>query len=169
MKKFLVVFALFCALVVMFGCNKNHQVSYKLQWSNKASDSMPWNDAINYCKNLNEGGHSDWRLPNIDELRTLIKNCPKTESGGECKVSEQGKCLSLKCWQPSSSCSCALKEDNSGYYSKLGDDDNVGLLSSSVVSDDSNRVWYIGFGYAGPTALYNKAISGQVRCVRNAE
>ena len=45
-----------------------------LQWSNKAPNIMNWNDAKQYCANLNEGGHSDWRLPNIDELKTLIGN-----------------------------------------------------------------------------------------------
>ncbi|MBR4531566.1 PEGA domain-containing protein [bacterium] len=45
-----------------------------LQWSNIAEDEMTQNEAINYCENLNEGEYSDWRLPNIDELRTLVNN-----------------------------------------------------------------------------------------------
>ncbi len=35
---------------------------------------MTWNDAVDYCANLNEDGYSDWRLPNIDELKTLMGN-----------------------------------------------------------------------------------------------
>ena len=42
------------------------------QWSNKAPSEMKWIDAVDYCNNLNEGGYSNWRLPNIDELKTLI-------------------------------------------------------------------------------------------------
>lgn len=167
MKRILIFVALVW-IFLMVGCSKNTQVNKVLQWSNKASDSMLWNDAVNYCKNLNEGGHNDWKLPNIDELRTLIKNCPKTENGGECKVSEKGQCLSLERCQQTSSCFCELKENNNGYYSKIGDDDNVGLLSSSVMSDDSNRAWYVSFGSGGIAPAY-KAIFGQVRCVRNAE
>ena len=39
-----------------------------LQWSKKAPGVMNWDDAVKYCKNLKEGKHNDWRLPDIDEL-----------------------------------------------------------------------------------------------------
>lgn len=31
-----------------------------------------WTDALTYANNLNLGGHSDWRLPNVNELGSLI-------------------------------------------------------------------------------------------------
>ena len=56
-----------------------------LIWSEKAENTMAWQDAKNYCNNHTEGGFS-WHLPNIDELRTIIKD-RKTAAGGECNVS----------------------------------------------------------------------------------
>jgi len=31
-----------------------------------------WNDAINYCENLDRATFTDWRLPNINELYTIV-------------------------------------------------------------------------------------------------
>ena len=55
---------------------ENHGIKKigRLYWSNKTANTMDWNNAINYCKNLNEGGFSDWRLPNINELKTILDN-----------------------------------------------------------------------------------------------
>ena len=47
-----------------------------LQWQdNSAAGSLlsAWNTAINYCENtLTLGGHNDWRLPNINELLSIV-------------------------------------------------------------------------------------------------
>jgi hypothetical protein len=45
-------------------------------------------DALRYCEELLMGGYDDWRLPNIDELRTLVSGNPQTETGGECPMTE---------------------------------------------------------------------------------
>ena len=128
------------------------------RWSSKSKKMMNWYDAVDYCKNLNEDGHNDWRLPNIDELRTLIKNCPKTETGGQCKISEKNGCLSNSCWQPRGSCYC---EDGAD-YSKLGD---TGWLWSSSTVSDKDTVWYVTFRLGLIDGGY-KSSSTYVRCIR---
>ena len=36
--------------------------------SNESANTMHFGNAIRYCYTLNEGGHSDWHLPSLDEL-----------------------------------------------------------------------------------------------------
>ena len=31
-----------------------------------------WEDALEYANNLSLGGHSDWRLPNVNEMASLL-------------------------------------------------------------------------------------------------
>ena len=130
-----------------------------LIWSDRSQNYMDWNEAQQYCEDLTEGGFTDWRLPNIDELRTTIKNCPKTETGGDCKVSEKnGR------WKPDGSCYCDYTENNGGYYSKLGDSDVIWLWSSTL-SGNTNYAWLVSF-HDGRVNNYNKSSNNYVRCVR---
>ncbi|DAB29733.1 MAG TPA: hypothetical protein CFH84_07945 [Sulfurimonas sp. UBA12504] len=44
-----------------------------LQWQDDVIGStIAWQSAIDRCENLVLGGQSDWRLPNINELKTII-------------------------------------------------------------------------------------------------
>ena len=137
-----------------------------LIWSPLASNDMTQPNALNYCENLVLYGFSDWHLPTIDELRTLIKNCPGTETNGACAISEKNGKLSES--DSSSSCSCTHMNNNGGYYSKIGDDDTVSPWSSSSRSDDTERAWYVGF-FAGKINNSDKSVLSDVRCVRNVE
>ncbi|MBR4531008.1 DUF1566 domain-containing protein [bacterium] len=143
MKKiiYLTVFVLF-ALV---GCNN-------LQWSEIAPNEMTWYEAKQYCVNLDEGGHNDWRLPNIDELRTLIK-VPETISGGKCQISEKAGKLATKDYT----------EECDSSTSKLGD--RYSFWSSSTLSDYEDDAWVVNFSL-GHVDDYRKGHDSRVRCVR---
>gem|GEM_PF-2805885 len=43
-----------------------------LMWKVKTDEGYTWNEASAYCEDLTLGGHADWRLPEIDELETLV-------------------------------------------------------------------------------------------------
>jgi hypothetical protein len=49
-----------------------------LEWQDDYSDNSNnikqtiWQSAIDYCENLNLDGKSDWRLPNLNELTSLV-------------------------------------------------------------------------------------------------
>jgi hypothetical protein len=48
------------------------------------SGGQTWNNAIDFCNGLNYAGHSDWRLPNVRELHSLIdyeRSLPPLPSG----------------------------------------------------------------------------------------
>lgn len=128
-------------------------------WSPKSSSLMDWDDAVSYCDNLTECGYSNWHLPTISELRTLIQNCSFTVTGGSCGVTDS--CLSYSNCRNDACNGCS--SDSSGKYSKLGD---IGWFwSSSVQSDNSILVWSVSFSL-GHVSSHSVANDSFVRCVR---
>lgn len=43
-----------------------------LQWQDTSPEKRIWKDAIDFCENSSFAGYEDWRLPNINELKTII-------------------------------------------------------------------------------------------------
>ena len=55
-----------------------------LMWSEITDDEMDWEEAMEYAKNLREGGYKDWRLPTVSELQNIFdyeKGKPKIDFG----------------------------------------------------------------------------------------
>jgi len=51
-------------------------------------DQFPWGDAVARCEGSELCGSTDWAMPNIGELRSLIRGCPETETGGACPIAD---------------------------------------------------------------------------------
>ncbi len=75
----------------MYGCLQSgiwYDNSTGLCWEDQITDEqeLEWIKAIEHCEQLSLGGHSDWRLPTIAELRSVIRGCASTQSDGDCPI-----------------------------------------------------------------------------------
>ncbi len=73
-----------------------------LMWQKDFGGKRVFAGAWVYCDDLSLGGYTDWRLPQIEELRTLIVGCPATTAGGSCPADSkcgpaQADCLNDSC------------------------------------------------------------------------
>ncbi len=139
--------------------------SGNLTWQDPpSSDYMTWEEAISYCENLSFSGHDDWRLPTISELRSLIRGCDGTVTGGSCGVTDS--CLDSSC-QDESCYACEYGAGpNNGCY---GPPELAGecdwYWSSSPVADFAGRAWFVNFS-DGAVPSYDIVPNGVARCVR---
>jgi len=54
-----------------------------LMWTKNANfpnGTKAWEAALSYCNNLNLRGYSDWRLPNVNELESLVNSAERDPS-----------------------------------------------------------------------------------------
>ena len=78
MKKiFLIMIGLSVSLLADFTRNNSTQIvtdsTTTLQWQDDVTVSnKTWTEAIAYCEGLTLGTYSDWRLPNLKELTSLV-------------------------------------------------------------------------------------------------
>lgn len=134
-------------------------------WENPSSDDhMNYEDAEAHCASLGVG----WRMPDIDELRTLIRGCSTTVTGGSCTVSEDPECLSWKCAE--TGCDMCTGSEGPGTGGCYWSSELTGAcdfyMSSSI---DTGTVpigdyrWAVGFRNA---AIGSFSGNYRIRCIR---
>lgn len=118
-----------------------------LEWSETAEFKADYEDAKAACDQINTKGDSGWHLPTIDELRTLIVDCPETESGGTCVV-KNDDCIG-----------CNRDREHSVFSDK-------GLFWSSTPYQRVNsNAWAVNFDYGSVTYI-GRAGEHSFRCVK---
>jgi protein-disulfide isomerase len=160
-----------------------------LCWQNPPTDrQLDWASATAYCRALDVGGFGpgSWRLPTINELRSLIRGCPATESGGSCGVTDSccsASCVhpngdmmtNVSCWAPG--CGEAHGGPGAGgayWPAELRGPDGIYFTSSLCpgcspqFSRGEPTVWCVIFERA-KVSDYVKTMEASVRCVRRPQ
>ena len=139
----------------------------KLTWSAK-TDNMDFANAQVHCENLTDKGYTDWRLPTISELRTLILDCDTTKMpGGTCNLREDSEvvCLSVSSDECAPIPTCNSCGNAAGTHSKFGE--TSWIWSSSAVADENmaGQIFSVNFRNAG-IIFQVDSNTNAVRCVR---
>jgi hypothetical protein len=135
-----------------------------LMWQiSPTGGGMNWAHAKTHCEQLNLGGHADWRLPTIAELRSLIRGCPPTESGGACETTDS--CTTLDCGKDACR-GCPDHERPTGvcWPGELGGATWF-YWSASPVADTAIYAWGVHFRVGSVLGDFT-ALDRLVRCVR---
>lgn len=134
-----------------------------LMWQvSPPTDYVDWDAAMTYCNGLALCGHGDWRLPTVSELRSIVRGCPATETGGACGVTDE--CLASSCWSPGTCWTC---REVAGCYVDANLTGSCDMYwSSSSWAEAETHAWGVNFGYA-EVDLGLKGGFGWIRCVRD--
>ena len=150
-----------------FSCSEGVCVdsSTGFEWQqNPTGGEMLWSEALTYCRNLALDGEG-WRMPDIDELRSVIVGCPDTGLSGNCNVRESD-CLHSDCQDQDSCEGCTYGEgpSDSCYWPEVFEGTCGNYWSSNLI--ESWGGWFVGFETGSVSGSYTDVYSKNVRCVR---
>jgi len=106
-----------------------------------AAEKMTWAQALSTCEGLRWGGHDDWRLPDIKELRSLVD-----ERRARPAIDPEAF-------------------PSTPFYGPDDTSDNVGQFWSSTARSYNNFALYADFG-TGFSHFFRQDEGRHVRCVR---
>jgi hypothetical protein len=127
-----------------------------------------WSGAVDYCEGLSAGGRDDWHLPTIGALRSLIRGCLGTVTGGACGVTDtchRSECFNAACRE------CEyMFGDGPGTYGAFWPSELGGPpLDRSHWSSSDDYVagiaWHVDF-WTAQVLSSAEDYAGRVRCVR---
>jgi hypothetical protein len=135
---------------------RNILVLGNLMWQRQAPpERMNWSDAKEYCANFTLGGYSDWRLPEILELRSIIRGCDGATKCGNLDATN------LACRK------CELNQGpaNGCYWDSGLTGECSWFWSSTSHVGYSENSWGVSFNDGSVTGN-KKHLTRYIRCVR---
>jgi len=133
-----------------------------LCWQNPPSGrTYARSEGIAYCEQLADRGFTDWRLPTVDELLTLVRG----KDMSSCAAADPG-CLDSSCGAKASCSAMGPRLPNGRCYWPNGLTGTCSWYhSSSTVGDARYDAWFISFDRAS-LQWGAGGIGKYVRCVR---
>lgn len=98
-------------------------------------EKYTWDEAVKRFKHVEYAGHSDWRMPTIDELKTLLYCSQGKDKNGDCNDGSERPTINKQ----------AFPNAEAGYF----------VWSGSPNADGSDFAWYVYFndGYSAYDSL----------------
>lgn len=156
------------------GNNSYVDASAALVWHLPSGANQTWADAEKNCSDMADG---PWRMPNIDELRSLLRmglgeDCYANSSNGDCGVTEVDvACLDRTCADSCTNCDTGYGPGLNGCYWDAALTGECDFYWSSSECPDCVGVgvhyWGVRFQSADLIASGGEE-TGFVICVRNA-
>jgi len=135
-----------------------------LTWLRDVPAGMTWDKAHLHCAALPAVDGQAWRMPTISELRSLIRGCAYSETGGPCGVSDE--CLDGPChnWYCNGCAFNGGPADGCYWPADLAGACNW-YWSSSRVTGYERDVWGVFFrlGFINSYSMDERYL---IRCVR---
>ncbi|MCR9164989.1 MAG: DUF1566 domain-containing protein [Nannocystaceae bacterium] len=125
-------------------------------------------DAVAYCDSLTLLGAGGWRLPTVDELRSLMRGCPDTVADGACELSEA--CATVEC--DSDACDGCIDAPGGGPAAGCYWDPNLqGECSGywSATTPGGGFGWIVDFADGSIRQRDAALPAGLVRCVASLQ
>lgn len=111
------------------------------------TEEYEWDDAVKRFKDVAYAVYSDWRLPTVDELKTLVQCSKGVKNNGRCNEGSEEPTINQQAF-PNTEASV--------------------VWSGSPSADYSDYAWYVDFYHGGSNHL-NRNNYGAVRLVRGGQ